>query len=49
MVEYKVVIFSMCVIVMVMPSAYEESCSGPGGRGMSDVYMLKGVVKRTPP
>ena len=30
-----------CVLdVMVMSSAYEVSCSGTGGSGMSDVYML---------
>ena len=38
----------LCVDVMVMPSAYEVSCSGAGGCGMSDVYMLKSVGKRTP-
>ena len=35
--------------VMVMVSAYEVSCSGAGGCGMFDMYMLKSVGERTPP
>ena len=38
-----------CVDVMVMSSVYKVSCSGAGGYGMSDVYMLRRVGERTPP
>ena len=30
-------------------SMYDVRYSGAGGCGMSDVYMLKSVAKRTPP
>ena len=33
----------LCVDVMVTASAYEVSCSGACGCGMSDVYMLKSM------
>ena len=33
----------VCVDVMGMSYAYEVSCSGAGGRVMSDVYVLKNV------
>ena len=37
---YALTVFCSCVDVMVMSSAYRVSCSGAGGCGMSDVYML---------
>ena len=37
------------VDIMEMSFAYEIRCSGAGGCGMSDVYMLKSVGERTPP
>ena len=39
----------MCGAVIVMSSAYVVSCTESGGRGMSEVYMLKSMGERTPP
>ena len=39
----------LCVVEMVMSSAYVMSCVCLGGGGMSEVYMLKNVCERTPP
>lgn len=39
----------LCVVVIVMSSAYVVSCVYLGGGGMSAVYMLKSVGDRTPP
>ena len=35
----------VCIDVIVMPSAYEISCTGNGG--MPDVYMLKSMGEMT--
>ena len=42
------IFLSLCVDVMVMSSAYVVSFTGACGVGVSDVYMLKSVVDRTP-
>ena len=40
---------SVCSAVIVMSSAYVVSCTGSGGRGMSELWMLKSMGERTPP
>ena len=37
------------MVLMVMPSAYDVSCSGAGVCGMSDMYMLKSLGEMMPP
>ena len=40
---------SVCGAVIVMSSVYVVSCTESGGRGQSEVYMLKSMGERTPP
>ena len=40
---------SVCGAVIVMSSAYVVCCTESGGRGVSEVYMLKSIFERTPP